>query len=50
MIALEKRFKKFGLELAKEKIKVIRFNKFSKVRNEEFDSLEFTFGWFTSRK
>lgn len=50
MIALEKRFGKFGLELAKEKTKLIKFSRFSKDRNGEFDFLGFTFRWSTSRK
>ena len=50
MIALEKRFGKFGLELAKEKTKLIKFSRFSKDRNGDFDFLGFTFRWSTSRK
>ncbi len=50
MIALEKRLKKFGLELAKEKTKLIKFSRFSKDRNEDFDFLGFTFRWVISRK
>jgi len=50
MIALEKRFNKFGLELAEEKTKLIKFSRFSKDRNGEFDFLGFTFRWITSRK
>lgn len=50
MVALEKRFNKFGLELAKEKTKLIKFSRFSKDKNGEFDFLGFTFRWITSRK
>lgn len=50
MIALEKRFQKFGLELAKEKTKLIKFSRFSKDKNGEFDFLGFTFKWILSRK
>lgn len=50
MIALEKWFGKFGLELAKEKTKLIKFSRFSKDRNGDFDFLGFTFRWSTSRK
>lgn len=49
MNGLEKRFEKFGLELAKEKTKLIKFSRFSKDRNEDFDFLGFTFRWETSR-
>ena len=50
MIALEKRFGKFGLELAKDKTKLIKFSRFSKDINGDFDFLGFTFRWSTSRK
>ena len=50
MIALEKRFGKFGLALAQEKTKLIKFSRFSKDRNGDFDFLGFTFRWSTSRK
>lgn len=50
MEALEKRFKRFGLELAKDKTKLIKFSRFSKERNGTFDFLGFTFQWKISRK
>lgn len=50
MKALEKRFAKFGLELAKEKTNLIKFSRFSKGRNGSFDFLGFTYNWRTSRK
>lgn len=50
MKALEKRFSKFGLELAKEKTNLIKFSRFSKDRNGSFDFLGFTYNWRTSRK
>lgn len=50
MEELEARFKEFGLELAKEKTKMIKFSRFSKDRNEDFDFLGFTFRWEVSRK
>lgn len=50
MIALERRFNKFGLELAKEKTKLIKFSRFSKEKNGSFDFLGFTFRWIVSRK
>lgn len=50
MKALEKRFNKFGLELAKEKTKLIKFSRFSKDRNGNFDFLGFNFKWIMSRK
>lgn len=50
MIALEKRFKKFGLELAKEKTNLIRYSRFSKETNGTVDFLGFSFRWQTSRK
>lgn len=50
MTALEKRFQKFNLELAKEKTKLIKFSRFSKDRNGDFDFLGFTFKWVESRK
>lgn len=46
---LEERFKSFGLSLAKEKTKLIKFSRFSKDRNEDFDFLGFTFRWTTSK-
>lgn len=50
MEALEKRFNKFGLELAKEKTKLIKFSRFSKERNGNFDFLGFTYRWIKSRE
>lgn len=50
MKALEKRFNKFGLELAKEKTNLIKFSRFSKDRNGEFEFLGFAFNWKVSRK
>jgi len=50
MAALERRFNKFGLKLAKEKIKLIKFSRFSKEKNGDFDFLGFTYRWETSRK
>jgi RNA-directed DNA polymerase len=49
MGALERRFKKFGLELAKEKTKLIRFSRFDKANSDSFDFLGFTFMWGKSR-
>ncbi|MTI66540.1 MAG: hypothetical protein FH753_08060 [Firmicutes bacterium] len=50
MKALEKRLNKFGLKLAKEKTKLIKFSRFSKNRNGDFDFLGFTYRWEISRK
>ena len=50
MESLEARFKVFGLELAKDKTKMIKFSRFSKDRNEDFDFLGFTFRWKESKK
>lgn len=50
MVALEKRFNKFGLELSKEKTNLIKFSRFSKDKNGTFDFLGFTFKWIESRK
>ena len=50
MISLEKRFNKFGLELAKEKTRLVKFSRFSKAVNGQFDFLGFTFNWRISRK
>lgn len=50
LIALEKRLNKFGLELAKNKTKLIKFSRFSKERNGKFDFLGFTFKWKVSLK
>jgi len=46
---VEKRFEKFGLELAKEKTNLIKFSRFSKDRNGNFDFLGFTYNWRVSR-
>lgn len=48
MKELEKRFNKFGLELAEEKTNLIKFSRFSKDRNGDFDFLGFTFKWIVS--
>ena len=50
MAALEKRFNKFGLELAREKTNLIKFSRFSKDKNGSFDFLGFTYRWIVSRK
>lgn len=50
MSALDKRFQRFGLELTKDKTKLIKFSRFSKERNGTFDFLGFTFQWRVSRK
>ncbi len=49
MKALEKRFNKFGLELAKEKTNLIKFNRFTKKWNGTFDFLGFTYKWTVNR-
>lgn len=48
MKALRKRFAKFGLELAEDKTNKIRFSRFNKERNGDFDFLGFTYRWETS--
>lgn len=50
MKALDRRFNKFGLELAKEKTNLIKFSRFSKERNGNFDFLGFTYKWIISKK
>ena len=47
---LGKRLGKFGLELAEEKTKIIRFSKFIQPGNGSFDFLGFEFRWGLSRK
>lgn len=47
---LDRRLAKFGLELSKEKTKVIRFSRFKKEDKTSFDFLGFEFRWGTSRK
>lgn len=46
---LGKRLDKFGLELAEEKTKIIKFTKFSLTESESFDFLGFEFRWGLSR-
>ncbi|TCT11614.1 hypothetical protein EDC18_1191 [Natranaerovirga pectinivora] len=50
MKTLGKRLGKFGLTLAEEKTKMIRFSRFEKEKNDTFDFLGFTFRWEKSRK
>lgn len=47
---LEERLGKFGLELSKEKTRVISFSRFRKEEHTSFDFLGFEFRWKTSRK
>lgn len=49
-IYLEERLKKFGLELAKDKTKMIRFGRLQGEASEEFDFLGFTFMMVKSRR
>lgn len=49
MLALKKRFRKFGLELAHEKTNLISFSRFKQGRNSNFDFLGFNFNWRKSR-
>jgi RNA-directed DNA polymerase len=46
---LGKRLGKFGLELAEEKTKIIRFSRFMQPENGSFDFLGFEFRWELSR-
>ena len=46
---LGKRLGKFGLELAEEKTKIIRFSRFSQFENNSFDFLGFEFRWGLSK-
>jgi len=46
---LGKRLGKFGLELAEEKTKIIRFSRFSQFENDSFDFLGFEFRWGSSK-
>ncbi|WP_243116960.1 group II intron maturase-specific domain-containing protein [Natranaerovirga hydrolytica] len=50
MKTLGKRLRKFGLTLAEEKTKMIRFSRFEKEKNGTFDFLGFTYRWEKSRK
>lgn len=50
MVALKRRFNKFGLEIAEDKTKLIKFSRFSKERNGKFDFLGFSFNWKESLK
>ena len=47
---LSKRLGKFGLELSKEKTRIISFSRFRKEERTSFDFLGFEFRWKTSRK
>lgn len=47
---LGKRLGKFGLELAENKTKVIRFSRFNTQESTSFDFLGFEFRWMQSRK
>jgi group II intron reverse transcriptase/maturase len=47
---LPKRLVKFGLELAPDKTRIIRFNRFRNKSERSFDFLGFEFYWGTSRK
>ena len=47
---LNKRLGKFGLELSKEKTRVISFSRFRKEERTSFDFLGFEFRWKVSRK
>ncbi|WP_461568422.1 hypothetical protein [Thermincola ferriacetica] len=44
------RLKKFGLELAEEKARTIRFTRFRKEENQSFEFLGFEYRWGTSRQ
>jgi len=48
--ALGRRLNKFGLELAEEKTKIIRFTRFRKEEGAYFEFLGFEFRWGVSRK
>jgi RNA-directed DNA polymerase len=50
MRLLTERFAEFGLELAKEKTKKLRFNRFRREESEPFEFLGFEFRWMLSRK
>ncbi|MGF7059950.1 group II intron reverse transcriptase/maturase [Brassicibacter mesophilus] len=50
MISLERRLKKFNLELSKEKTRLVKFTRFKKKENGSFDFLGFTYRWEKSRK
>ena len=47
---LDSRLKKFGLELSKEKTRVISFSRFRKEERTSFDFLGFEFRWKVSRR
>lgn len=47
---LPKRLEKFGLKVAPDKTKILRFSRFEKERNQSFEFLGFEFRWGTSRK
>lgn len=47
---LGKRLGKFGLEIAEEKTKIIRFSRYVLTGNESFDFLGFEFRWGLSRR
>ncbi len=47
---LGKRLGKFGLKMAEEKTKIIRFSRFILLGNDSFDFLGFEFRWGLSRK
>ena len=48
--ALERRLGKFGLELATDKTRIIRFTRFRKEENAYFEFLGFEFRWVVDRK
>lgn len=50
MNSLGERLKKFNLELAMDKTKLIKFTRFKKKESGSFDFLGFTYRWETSRK
>ncbi|MEW6736766.1 MAG: reverse transcriptase domain-containing protein, partial [Acidobacteriota bacterium] len=47
---LGKRLRKFGLEVAEEKTKIINFDRFNKQERRSFEFLGFEFKWGVSRK
>lgn len=50
MRMLKPRFSRFGLELAKEKTRKLRFNRYRKEDSEAFEFLGFEFRWIVSRR
>jgi len=50
MHLLKPRFARFGLELAKEKTRKLRFNRYRKEDSEAFEFLGFEFRWTVSRR